>query len=125
MFLSPFRKHSTLAALAAQAERAEQRPPKVEEINACRHWLDEELFWVRPEAIVAIGGPAAQTLIGKHFQLAESRGRWFDGPHAIPTLATYQPTYLKRLSQWDRPAAVQGWRDLVADLRLAAERANG
>ncbi len=34
-----------------------------------------------------------------------------------------QPTYLKRLNDHDRPAAVQGWRDLVADLRRAAEMA--
>jgi hypothetical protein len=60
---------------------------------------------------------------GKGFQLREGRGQWHAGPHGIPTLATFQPTYLKRLSQWDRPAAVQGWRDLVADLRAARDRA--
>jgi DNA polymerase len=110
-----------------QNVRVVQRPPKAEEVAACAHWLEEEFFWVRPEVIVAIGGPAAQTLIGaacmaaigREFQLSEQRGQWFDGPHGIPTMASYQPTYLKRLSQWDRPAAVQGWRDLVADLRTA------
>lgn len=103
--------------------RVEMRPPKAEEIHACDLWLEQELFWVKPDVIVAIGGPAAQTLLGKEFQLSEQRGQWLSGPHAIPTLATYQPTYLKRLSQWDRPAAVQGWRDLVADLRLVRSRA--
>jgi hypothetical protein len=60
--------------------------------------------------------------LGKEFQLSEQRGQWLLGAHGIPTIATYQPTYLKRLSQWDRPAAVQGWRELVADLRLARTR---
>lgn len=100
-----------------------QRPPRVEEVNACRQWLDEELFWVKPRVLVTIGGPAAQTLLGREFQLSEQRGQWQVGPSAIPTLPTYQPTYLKRLSEWDRPAAVQGWRDLVADLTAARERA--
>ncbi len=100
-----------------------QRPPKVEEVAACRPWLDEELLWVKPLVLVAIGGPAAQELLGKSFQLTEQRGQILAGPHGIATLATYQPTYLKRLSQWDRPAAVQGWRDLVADLRAAKARA--
>jgi DNA polymerase len=103
--------------------RPEMRPPKADEIAACDIWLEQELFWVKPRVLVAIGSPAAQTLLGAGFQLSAQRGQWLDGPHAIPTLATYQPTYLKRLSQWDRPAAVQGWRDLVADLRLARERA--
>jgi DNA polymerase len=104
-----------------ETNRAEQRPPKVEEITACAPWLDQELFWVKPKAIVAIGGPAAQVLLGKTFQLTEQRGQWFDGPHAIPTLAIVQPTYLKRLSEHDRPKAVEGWRELVADLRRAHE----
>ncbi|MCC6453942.1 MAG: uracil-DNA glycosylase [Caldilineaceae bacterium] len=103
--------------------RPEMRPPKAEEVAACDIWLEQELFWVKPVVLVAIGGPAAQTLLGKEFQLTEQRGQWLAGPHGIPTLATYQPTYLKRLSQWDRPTAVQGWRDLVADLRLVRERA--
>lgn len=103
--------------------RGEMRPPKAEEVAACDVWLQEELFWVKPTVLVAIGGPAAQVLLGREFQLSEQRGQWQTGPHGIPTLATFQPTYLKRLSQWDRPAAVQGWRDLVADLREAAARA--
>jgi len=57
--------------------------------------------------------------------LTEQRGQWYDGPGGIPILATYQPTYLVRLSQWDRPKAVAGWRDLVADLRLASARIIG
>lgn len=105
--------------------RAEMRPPTAGEITACNHWLEQELFWVKPAVLVAIGGPAAEVLLGKRFQLREQRGQWFAGPHQIPTLATFQPTYLKRLSQWDRPAAVQGWRDLVADLRVARTRAYG
>lgn len=116
--------HKCVATKVNQEKgRPEMRPPKVEEVAACDIWLEQELFWVRPSLLVAIGGPAAQVLLGKEFQLVEQRGQWLAGPHGIPTLATYQPTYLKRLSQWDRPAAVQGWRDLVADLRLARERA--
>lgn len=109
--------------LNKETNRPEMRPPKADEVAACDGWLEQELLWVKPNVLVAIGGPAAQTLLGKEFQLSEQRGQWLTGPHGIPTLATYQPTYLKRLSEWDRPAAVQGWRDMVADLRAARERA--
>jgi uracil-DNA glycosylase family 4 len=116
--------HKCLATkINPDAPQPEMRPPRADEIAACAHWLDEELFWVKPAVIVAIGGPAAETLLGKDFRLSEQHGQVLTGPHGIPTLATYQPTYLKRLNQWDRPAAVQGWRDLVADLRLAASLA--
>jgi uracil-DNA glycosylase len=109
--------------LDANTGQPAQRPPKAEEINACRQWLDEEIFWIKPVVLVAIGGPAAQTLLGREFQLSEQRGQWHTGPGGLPTTATYQPTYLKRLSEWDRPAAVQGWRDLVADLSAARQKA--
>lgn len=108
--------------LNQETNRPEMRPPKAAEVAACNGWLEQELFWIKPTVLVAIGGPAAQTLLGKDFQLGEQRGQWLAGPQGIPTLATYQPTYLKRLSEWDRPAAVQGWRDLIADLRAARER---
>lgn len=104
-----------------QTNRAEQRPPKAEEIAACSPWLEQELLWVKPKALIAIGGPAAQVLLGKGFQLTEQRGQWLDGPHGIPTMAIVQPTYLKRLSEHDRPAAVAGWRTLVEDLRRARD----
>ena len=106
-----------------QTGQVEQRPPRVGEIDACCHWLEQELLLVQPTVLVAIGGPAAQMLIDRDFQLSSQSGHWHDGPHGLPVMAIYQPTYLKRLSQWDRPAAVQGWRDLVADLRMVGERA--
>ena len=109
----------------ASADATEIRAPRAAEITACRGWLDEELHWVDPRVLVVIGGPAAKSLLGRGFKLTEQRGRWQTGPRGLPTLAITQPTYLKRLSNWDRPAAVAGWRDLVDDLRAAAERASG
>ena len=108
----------------ASTGQAVQRPPKVDEVNACRRWLDEEIFWVKPVVLVTIGGPAAQMLLGREFQLSEQRGQWQTLPNGLALIPTFQPTYLKRLSEWDRPAAVQGWRDLVADLKAAKARAD-
>lgn len=111
-----------LAARTNRDGQIELRPPNKGELQACRPWLDEELLLVRPRAIVAIGGPAAQALIDSTFNLTRQRGQWYDGPGGMPALATYQPTYLVRLSRWDRPKAVQGWRHLIADLQLAAAK---
>ena len=114
-----------LAAKEGKDGRAELRTPRKAELDACRPWLEDELLLIRPAVIVAIGGPAAQSLINPGFNLTEQRGQWYDGPGGIPILAPYQPTYLVRLSQWDRPKAVAGWHELVADLRMAAERVIG
>lgn len=115
--------HKCVAVKESKNDEPPQiRPPRVAEVKACRPWLDEEFIWIKPQVLVIIGGPAAQSLLGKEFQLTEQRGEWRDGPHGLPTLATFQPTYLKRLSQWDRPAAVEGWRNLVDDLRKAKQR---
>ncbi|MEA3337550.1 MAG: uracil-DNA glycosylase [Chloroflexota bacterium] len=111
-----------LASKTGKDGRPELRPPRKAEMAACRPWLEEELILIQPAAIVAIGGPAAQALIDAKFNLTEQRGRWYDGPGGIPTLAIYQPTYLVRLSKWDRKKAVSGWRELVADMRSAAQR---
>jgi uracil-DNA glycosylase family 4 len=101
----------------------EQRPPKTSEVKACRYWLDEELHWIKPYVLVVIGGSAAKVMLGKDFKLSEQRGQWMEGPGQLPLLATYQPTYLKRLNEWDRPAAIKGWRELVYDLKQVRERA--
>ncbi|HEY1011556.1 MAG TPA: uracil-DNA glycosylase [Herpetosiphonaceae bacterium] len=98
------------------------RAPKSAEVRACRPWLDTEIALVRPKVIVACGAPAAQALIDPGFRLAEERGIWRTGPFGIPAIATWQPAYLMRMKEWDRPRAVEGWQQLVADVRAAAER---
>ena len=115
--------HKCLATRINSKTLEEQmRPPKVDELKACKMWLDEELYWIKPKVLIAIGAPAAKALLGKSFNFSEQRGTWKSGPMGIPTIAIVQPTYLKRQSEWDRPAAVQGWRDLVADLRSVVEQ---
>ncbi|NOK59782.1 MAG: Uracil-DNA glycosylase [Chloroflexi bacterium AL-W] len=108
------------AAFEGSGKPRKLRPPKAAEVRTCRPWLDQQLALIKPRIIVCSGAVAAREVIDRKFKLAEQRGQWFDGPHNTRIIATWQPAYLMRLSQHDRPRAVEGWRQLVDDLRQAA-----
>lgn len=112
--------------LAYDAKYRKLRLPKERELAACRKWLMAEINLINPQVIVCLGGPAAQNIINTNFKLNEQRGEWFKSmARGIKTLATYQPAYLMRLKEWDRPAAVSGWETLIADLTKAVLAING
>lgn len=106
--------------LSYDAKNRKLRPPRVDEIEACSQWLAAEIRLVKPKVIVCLGGPAAKVLIDKKFKLNEQRGQWYRSKVGqVKILATYQPAYLMRLKQWDRPATKLGWQALLADLTKA------
>ena len=98
------------------------RPPTKTELKACRQWLDFELALVQPQVIVAIGSPAAKALLGDGFKLSQQRGQWLDGPAGIPTLATFQPGYYRRIQAHDLQAAEEARQTVIDDFRKAVER---
>lgn len=80
------------------------RTPASDEIAACRDYLWRQIQIVHPEVIVALGAPAAQTLLGTSEGIGRLRSRWHDfhpsgtastGP-SIPIMPTYHPAYLLR-----------------------------
>ena len=48
------------------------KKPGMQEIRACRPWLQAELETVRPKLIVCLGAVAAQSLLGSKFKITES-----------------------------------------------------
>ncbi len=58
--------------------RLHQRP-SIEEVNACRPWLDAELSVVRPEVLVCLGATATRSLLGSGVRVTRDRGRFLDG----------------------------------------------
>jgi len=77
--------------------RARNRPPRADEVKACRKWLDAELNLIKPSVIVCVGAPAANLLIHKNFKMTEERGQWFtDLMYAPSVVAVLHPAYLLR-----------------------------
>jgi len=63
------------------------RTPQADEIAACLPYLERQIALVKPKLLVALGRPAAQSLLGEEIRINASRGRLFR--HAdIPVVVT-------------------------------------
>jgi uracil-DNA glycosylase len=85
------------------------RNPQPDEIAACNPFLEARIAAVRPRIIVALGRPAANTLLGTDAPISTLRGRFHDRK-GIKVMPTFHPAYLLR--EPDRK------RDAWADLKL-------
>ena len=91
----------------------ENRTPQFDEVAACSPYLFRQLELLRPTLILALGGPAAQTLLNTRESLGALRNRLhrFRG---IPVIVTYHPAALLRNPNWKKPT----WDDVRIARRL-------
>lgn len=90
------------------------REPTTNESAACLPFLRRAIEIIAPRLLVALGGPAANTLLERAEAVGKLRGRWFDyrSPgldSTVPATATYHPAYLLRSPGQKRLA----WRDML------------
>lgn len=67
------------------------RTPQPEEVEECGPHLFEQIGIIRPKVVVALGAPAAQTLLKTSSTIGKLRGRWFKLGDA-DFFATYHPS---------------------------------
>ncbi|MDD5297079.1 MAG: uracil-DNA glycosylase [Rhodocyclaceae bacterium] len=91
------------------------RTPEVDEAAACFPFLERQIALIRPRLIVALGRPAAQTLLGTEVKIGAVRGRLLDF-RGIPLIVTYHPAYLLR----NLPDKSKAWEDLCFARRTMA-----
>jgi DNA polymerase len=84
------------------------RDPHLDEVGACRAWLDEQLRILAPEVVLALGAPAARTLLATHRGISSLRGRFLRSPAGWRVMPTWHPAYLLRQPSAKREA----WEDL-------------
>lgn len=96
--------------------------PTPAEVMNCAPYLAEQLRIIAPEAIVALGAPAAKFLLNTTEGISSLRGTW----HAcrlenleIPVMPTFHPAYLLRNYTPDARGKV--W----SDLQIVMKRLNG
>ncbi|MDP3513827.1 MAG: uracil-DNA glycosylase [Sulfuritalea sp.] len=94
-------------ANAVKCRPPENRTPTSEETATCRPYLERQIELIQPKLIVALGRPAAQTLLQSEVKIGAARGRLHDY-RGIPLIVTYHPAYLLRTLQ-DKAKA---WEDL-------------
>jgi DNA polymerase len=71
------------------------RDPQPDEVATCSPFLFRQIETIGPKVIVALGSPAAKTLLGTKAGITSLRGQWgsFRG---IPVMPTFHPAYLLR-----------------------------
>ena len=84
------------------------RTPEPEETAACFPFLERQIELIRPRLIVALGKPAAQTLLARETSIAAARGT-LHAYRDVPLIVTYHPAYLLR----NLPDKAKAWEDLV------------
>ena len=104
--------------LAAEgAEQLGHRSPTPEEMAFCLPFLQAAIDIVKPDLIVALGGSAAQGLLGGNFTtLAAARSKWHEVA-GTPLMVTYHPSYLLRSASNRSKRAV--WEDLLLVMEKA------
>jgi DNA polymerase len=85
------------------------RDPQLEEVASCGPYLQQQIAFVAPQLILAVGRIAAQRLLGVLTPIGKLRGSTHTHPASgIPVLVTYHPAYLLRSPIEKRRA----WQDL-------------
>jgi uracil-DNA glycosylase family protein len=102
-----------------RGKRRIHQKPNVEEIAACRPWLEGELRAVEPRVLVCLGATAAQALLGRTFRVSRQRGEFVESPLAPNVTATVHPSSILRAEDDEREAAMD---DFVADLKKVAAK---
>jgi DNA polymerase len=105
---------------AVKCRPPENRTPAPEEIAACRPYLERQIELIQPKLIVALGRPAAQTLLQSEVKIAAARGKLHDY-RGVPLIVTYHPAYLLR-TLLDKAKA---WEDLCFMRRTMKQQQEG
>ena len=94
------------------------RPPgtrssELSDFDRCGVFFAAQVRIIRPDVIVALGGPAAKLLLGSNLGITSLRGQWThyrDGEKDVALMPTFHPAYLLR----NPTVEVRGqvWQDL-------------
>lgn len=97
---------------ATPKQTTNNRKPSPEEMEACLPFVRAEIGIIKPECIVALGGTAAEGLLGLSGPVAGMRGKWheFEG---IPVRVTYHPSYLLQSGATGNAKRLL-WEDMLA-----------
>jgi DNA polymerase len=85
----------------------QNRKPLPDEMAACLPYLRRQIALVKPAVLVALGGTAAEGLLGVKKGLGELRNK-VHTYNGVPLIVTYHPAALLRNPNWKKPT----WDDI-------------
>ncbi len=95
----------------------DNRDPRIEEISSCKNYLQQQIEWVQPKIILAVGLIAAQTILETKEPLSKLRGIVHQLEN-IPLVVVYHPAYLLR----SLPEKRKAWQDLQLAMKVYQEK---
>lgn len=95
------------------------RKPDPDEMSAHLRYVLTEIDIVRPKVIIALGGTAAEGLLGLAGSVSKMRGQFFE-VQGVPTRVTYHPSFLLRAAQngGGKPEKRKVWEDFLTVMEL-------
>ncbi len=103
-----YRRDQVYIANIVKCRPPSNRKPEPEEMASCMPFLSQQLGFVKPRVLVALGATAVQGLCGTTEGITRLRGKWKLYKGSIPIMPTFHPAYLLR-----NPAAKREvWSDL-------------
>lgn len=103
-----------------RGKRRIHKKPNMQEITACRPWLEAEVDAVRPKIIVALGATAAQAIIGRDFKVMKQRGEFRESELADAVTGTVHPSSILRAP--DDASRHRAMDDFIDDMKEVARR---
>ena len=103
---------------ATSNQTTNNRKPTPEEMRVCMPFIQAEIAIVKPECILALGGTAAEGLLGLTGTVTSMRGTWYD-LEGTPVRVTYHPSYLLQ-SGGSANVKRQVWEDMLAAMEKLA-----
>ena len=97
--------------------RIHERPSQ-SEVEACRPWLQQELWLIRPEVILCLGVTAAQSVLQHRVTISASRGEPLSSPDGFRTFVTIHPSAILRIPEPENREAEE--HRFVDDIRRTA-----
>ena len=94
----------------------QNRKPLPDEATSCLPYLHRQIALVAPKVLIALGGTAAEWLLGVKRSLGDLRGQ-VHRYAGIPLIVTYHPAALLRNPNWKKPT----WDDV----RIARQLLDG
>lgn len=102
----------------------ENREPRADEIINCYPYLQRQIEIINPDVIVALGAPAARTLLNTNKSIGQLRGQFYEyyaglGSTPIKLMPTYHTAYLLRnYSEENRRRVWEDMKKVLVELGL-------
>lgn len=102
---------------AAPGKRRIHDKPNAMQINACHHWLEDEISVIHPKVILALGVTAGKSVLGRNPKISTERGKDLAESDDSPSIyVSWHPSAILRNP--DRERADQLRHELIKDLKM-------